>query len=209
MSKYIWINPVAEKMYDDELDLIKYNLTKKGYIIVNCESQLEYVKEQYKKYSEEINGTILDCRCPESINFLKRNNLTYGFEIPMIEPILVRTSRVLYEKYIKNEEDTLIITCPCTQLRDFSRQAMNDKVGIKFFTWKEFIENEGMESLGSVDESPIPLGYFKDTFENVLVLSSEEEILTGISSLKECNEKRYDIVEMLYCKNGCNNGDGL
>ncbi len=51
MSKYIWINPVAEKMYDDELDLIKYNLTKKGYIIVNCESQLEYVKEQYKKYS--------------------------------------------------------------------------------------------------------------------------------------------------------------
>lgn len=209
MSKYIWINPVAEKMYDDELDLIKYNLTKKGYIIVNCESQLEYVKEQYKKYSEEINGTILDCRCPESINFLKRNNLTYGFEIPMIEPILVRTSRVLYEKYIKNEEDILIITCPCTQLRDFSKQAMNDKVGIKFFTWKEFIENEGMKSLGGVDESPIPLGYFKDTFENVLELSSEEEILTGISSLKECNEKRYDIVEMLYCKNGCNNGDGL
>ena len=29
MSKYIWINPVAEKMYDDELNLIKYNLLKK------------------------------------------------------------------------------------------------------------------------------------------------------------------------------------
>ncbi len=209
MVKYVWINPVAEKMYNDELNLIKYNLIKKGYIIVNCESQLEYVKEQYKKYSKEANKTILDCRCPESINFLKRNNLTYGFDIPMIEPILVRTSRVLYEKYIKNEEDILIITCPCTHLRDFSRQAMNDKAGIKFFTWKEFIESEGMKSLGSVDKSPIPLGYFNDAFENVLELSSEEEILTGISSLKECNEKRYDIVEMLYCKNGCNNGDGL
>ena len=30
-----------------------------------------------------------------------------------------------------------------------------------------------------------------------------------ISKIKISNEKKYDIVEMLYCKNGCNNGDGL
>lgn len=209
MAKYIWINPVAEKMYGDNLKLIKNSLTKKGYIIVNCESQLEYVKEQYKEYSKEAEKTILDCRCPETINLLKSNNLTYNFDVPMIEPILVRTSRVLYDNYVKCEEDTLIITSPCTQLRDFSRKAMSEKSGIEFYTWKEFIENEGMKSLGNIDKSPIPLGYFKDTFENVLELSSEEEILTGIRSLKKCNEKRYEIVEMLYCKDGCNNGDGL
>lgn len=209
MSKYIWINPVAEKMYGDELGLIKNNLTQKGYIIVNCDSQLEYVRNQYKNYSKNTEKTILDCRCPEAINLLKRNNLTNDFDVPMIEPILVRTSRVLYENYIKNEDDILIITCPCTYLRDFSRQAMNDRVGIEFLTWKEFSENEGMNLSGTLDKSPIPLGYFQEAFKNVLEISSEDEIITEISNLKKCNEKKYDIVEMLYCKNGCNNGDGL
>lgn len=209
MSKYIWINPVAEKMYGDEIAKIKENLRKREYIIVECEPQLEYVKEQYKEYSKNVKGTVLDCRCPETIHLLRRKNLIDDFEVPMIEPILVRTSRVLYDKYVKNDGDTLIITCPCTKLRDFSSEKLKDKIGITFATWKEFIENEGMKSLGNIEESPIPLGFFYDVFENVLEVSSENEIINEISKIKISNEKKYDIVEMLYCKNGCNNGDGL
>lgn len=209
MTKYIWINPVAEKMHSDDLDFIKNKLIENGYIIVSCDQQLDYVRNEYKEYSKNTEKTILDCRCPETINLLKRNDLTNGFDVPMIEPILVRTSRVLYDKYVKSDKDKLIITCPCTQLRDFSRQAMNDKIGIEFLTWKEFSESEDINLSGTLDKSPIPLGYFKETFNNVLEISSEDEIITEISNLKKCNEKKYDIVEMLYCKDGCNNGDGL
>ncbi|MCC0632381.1 hypothetical protein [Clostridioides sp. ZZV15-6388] len=209
MNKYLLINPVAEKMYGEKFNIIKETLIKKGYIMVECEAQLEYVKNQYKEYAKKIENTMLDCRCPESINLLKRNNLISGFEVPMIEPILVRTCRVLYEKYIKSEEDMLIVTCPCTQLRDFASEKFKDKDNAVFYTWKEFAEREGIKSLGKIDESPIPLGYFKDSFEKVLEVSSEDEILSKIQEIKNGSEDKYDIVEMFYCKDGCNNGDGL
>lgn len=205
MNKYLWINPVAVKMYGRDVKFIEEELIKKGYIIVNCEPQLDYVKNQYKTYSKSCKNTILDCRCPETIRVLKENNLTTNYDVPDIEPILIRTARVLYDKYVKNSNDTLIITCPCTQLRDFTSRKLKDKKEVTVLTWKEFIESEDMKSLGKIDSSPIPLGFFDDTFKDVLKLSTEEEIISNISKLK----KKYDIIEMLYCKDGCNNGDGL
>lgn len=205
MNKYLWINPVAEKMYGTDVKVIEEALIKKGYILVSCDPQLDYVKEQYKTYSKNSTKTILDCRCPETIKLLKKHDLTKEYDIPDIEPILVRTSRVLYDKYIKNKEDKLIITCPCTQLRDFTAGRLADKKEVEVYAWKEFIENEDMKSLGKIEASPIPLGFFDDSFENVLKLSDEKEILDNIRK----NDKKYDIIEMLYCKDGCNNGDGL
>ncbi|MFL8798267.1 MULTISPECIES: hypothetical protein [unclassified Clostridioides] len=136
MNKYLLINPVAERMYGEKFHLVKENLIKKGYIMAECEPQLEYVKKQYKEYTKKTENTMLDCRCPESINLLKRNNLIDSFEIPMIEPILVRTCRVLYDKYIKSEDDMLIVTSPCTQLRDFASEKFKDKSNAIFYTWK-------------------------------------------------------------------------
>ena len=103
----------------------------------------------------------------------------------------------------------LVVTCPCTQLRDFASEKFKDKGNAMFYTWKEFAEQEGVKSLGKIDESPIPLGYFKDTFEKVLEVSSEDEILSEIQKIRNGFEDKYDIVEMFYCKDGCNNGDGL
>lgn len=205
MNKYLWINPVAEKMYDRYVKVIEETLIDKGYILVSCDPQLDYVKNQYKIHFENSTNTILDCRCPETIKLLKEHDLTKEYDVPEIEPILVRTSRVLYDKYVKDEGDMLIITCPCTQLRDFTSEKLKDKKEVTVFTWKEFIESEGLRSLGKIEASPIPLGFFDDSFENVLKLSSEEEILSNIGN----NDRKYDIIEMLYCKDGCNNGDGL
>lgn len=56
---------------------------------------------------------MLDCRCLESISFLKRNNLINDFEVFMIELILVRICRVLYDKYIKSKDDMLVVICLC------------------------------------------------------------------------------------------------
>ncbi|MDR5586638.1 hypothetical protein [Clostridium aquiflavi] len=205
MSKFLWINPVAEKMYGKDINTIEEALIKKGYVLVSCESQLDYVKKQYKSYAEKNKNTILDCRCPQTIKVLKEYELTDGYDVPDIEPILIRTSRVLYDKYISKENDSLIITCPCTQLRDFTAKKLEDKKEIIVLTWKEFIESEEMKSLGKIKASPIPLGFFDNTFENVLKLSNEDMIISAIKK----NQKKYDIIEMLYCKDGCNNGDGL
>ncbi len=209
MSKYIWVNPVAEKMYGCEVHRIKEHLENKGYIFAGCDPQLEYVEKQYVEYSKDKSKIILDCRCPETINLLKNEGMLDGFEVPMIEPILIRTSRVLYDKYVKNSEDILIITCPCTQLRDHGRKLFEDNDNIIFYTWKEFIESQGMHSHGQIDESPIPLGFFRKSFEEVLELSGKEIILSEIKNIKGHKIRKYDIVEMLYCNEGCNNGDGL
>ncbi|BBF42670.1 hypothetical protein lbkm_1354 [Lachnospiraceae bacterium KM106-2] len=208
MAKYLWVNPVAEKMYGDQFPAMKEKLEKLGYRLVGCEPQLEYVKQQYKEVVNKTEQTVLDCRCPESIVLLEKNGLTEGFHVPRIEPILVRTSRVLHERYVKEKEDILIITCPCTQLRDFTAKKLQGLKNVTCYTWKEFIEGEQMNSLGHIEESPIPLGFFDDTFEKVARLSSEEEILSEITSIGK-KEKTYDIIEMLYCKDGCNNGNGI
>lgn len=209
MSKYIWINPVAVKMYGEDIDKIKAHLMDNGYMLADCDSQMDYVRNQYADYSKNTDEIILDCRCPETIELLKREDLLDGFDVPSIEPILVRTSRVMYDKYVKENDDVLIITCPCTQLRDYTKKRLEGCKNILVYTWKDFAESEGMISLGKIKESPIPLGFFRDSFSKVLELSSKDEIIEEIKNIKKTNCKKYDIVEMLYCKDGCNNGDGL
>lgn len=209
MAKYIWINPVAIKMYGDKLQAIEDGLIRNGYEIVSCDSQMDYVRNQYIEYGITVDETVLDCRCPETIKLLEKNNLLEGYKIPDIEPILVRTSRVLYENHVKNEDDLLIITTPCSELRDFAQDRLKGNKGIKFLTWKEFIEDEGMKSLGKIDKSPIPLGFFENYFDKVLELSDEKRILADFKILKEAKGKKYNIIEMLYCDGGCNSGNGL
>ncbi|MDO5521962.1 MAG: hypothetical protein Q4G58_15815 [bacterium] len=209
MAKYLWVNPVASKMYGEHLPEVEKQLEQLGYILVGCEPQLDYVRNQYVAFAKEADRTILDCRCPESIALLEKHDLTKHFEVPEIEPILVRTSRVLYERYVKEEGDELIITCPCTQLREFTAERLADKKNVSCYSWKEFVELEGMKSLGAIDSSPIPLGFFDSTFDQVLRLSSEEEIVSEVRKVSEADERQYDIVELLYCKDGCNNGNGI
>lgn len=209
MAKYLWINPVAAKMYGNHLPDIEEQLRSLGYILVGCEPQLDYVRDQYSAYAKKAERTVLDCRCPESIILLEKHDLTKNFDVPDIEPILVRTSRVLYDLYIKEDKDELIITCPCTQLRDFTARRLADKKNVTCYSWKEFVELQGMKSLGVIESSPIPLGFFDSTFDKVLRLSSEEEIVSEIKKISKAGEKQYDIVEMLYCKDGCNNGNGI
>lgn len=196
-------------MYGNKINFVKYKLTQRGYLIAECEPQLEFVKAKYVEHSITSSKTILDCRCPEAINLLKRNNLAYDFDIPMFEPILVKTARVLHSKYIKDKDNSLIITCPCTQLRDFARVCLKKLSNITLYTWKEFCINEKIELAERIDESPIPLGYFKGSFIKTCELSGENEIIEKIKEIGKEHNNTFDIIEMLYCKNGCNNGDGL
>ena len=56
------------------------------------------------------------------------------------------------------------------------------------------------------DESPIPPGYFNSLDAKITSISGPE---TVEEYFKNQQHKENDLVEMLYCKNGCNNGDGV
>jgi len=111
----------------------------------------------------------------------------------------------LNDKYIKNEQDELIVTTPCQVLADYGNTLK--LVNTRFVTWIKLLKEYQykIESL-KILKSPIPPGYFENDKVVVLNLKSKEEIECYFKN-KDAHE--YDIVEMLYCENGCHNGDGI
>ena len=76
-----------------------------------------------------------------------------------------------------------------------------------FMTWLEFLESLNQNIEGNVlDNTPIPLGFFDR-------LNIEKESLSGNDNIesyfKNNKFKNLDMIEMLYCHNGCHNGDGV
>ena len=78
-----------------------------------------------------------------------------------------------------------------------------------FVSWKEFLKDLNSQEkiqAKSLEASPIPPGYFNGLDAKITSISGEETI-------KEHFENKLyresDLIEMLYCKNGCNNGDGV
>ena len=60
----------------------------------------------------------------------------------------------------------------------------------------------------NIEQSPIPPGFFTNLGVKTLSLSSKEKIENALS-YKFSEIKNYQIIELLYCENGCHNGDGL
>ena len=100
-----------------------------------------------------------------------------------------------------------IITTPCESLANYgNKKELEDTV---FISWKEFIKSIDKDSTiksNILDESPIPLGYFDSLKFKITSLSGKDNIESYFE-----NEfyKKDDLVEMLYCQGGCNNGDGV
>ncbi|MFD3156864.1 hypothetical protein ACFIJ5_08400 [Haloimpatiens sp. FM7330] len=201
---YIWINPVVEKMYKNDLDNLKNNLTEKGFIIVSTNGQIQKVKNKFKNIILNSEKPVLDTRCPMAVDYVNKNIDTSKYNIPKIEPILIHTARDLYNSHVKDlEKDDLIITTPCKALKQLGKDIFKNKQGIEFYTWLEFCSIFGIPTASKCNLSPIPLGFFRDISENILEISGENKF-------NECfSQDSYDIIEMLYCSGGCNNGDGV
>lgn len=201
---YIWMNPVVEKMYEKDLDCLKDNLNKKGFHVVSAEGQLTKVKDKFKTEIINSKKTVLDTRCPVAIDYAIKDINIDKYNIPNIEPILIHTARYLYDFYIKDtKKDKLIITTPCKALKELGEKIFKDKPGIEFCTWLEICKKLNIEVASRCSLSPIPLGFFRDISDNVLEISGENKF--NESFLNE----EYDVIEMLYCLGGCNNGDGV
>ena len=202
---YIFINPVVGNMYKkEELDELLLN---NGYSRVEVETDWhKIVKEKYNKTLKSTEKTLLDQRCPLAIDTISKYINDEDTLIPQIDPILIHCGIEL-----ANREDLKgkkkVITTPCESLASYgNKKNLEDTV---FISWKEFIKDLNSHNKSMVkmlDESPIPPGYFDSLEAKVTSLSGEENI---VSYFKNNLHKKDDLVEMLYCTNGCNNGDGV
>ena len=202
---YIFINPVVGNMYKkEELDKL---LIDNGYSRVEVENDWhKIVKEKYDNALKSTKKTILDKRCPLAIDTISEYVNDEDSIIPQIDPILIHCGIELANREDLKDKKK-IITTPCESLASYGNSKNLENT--TFISWKEFIkaleisENTKAKLL---DNSPIPLGYFDGLDANVKSLSGEENI-----KLYFKNElyKENDLVEMLYCTNGCNNGDGV
>jgi len=202
---YIFINPVVGNMYKkEELDELLLN---NGYSRVEVETDWhKIVKEKYNETLKSTEKTLLDQRCPLAIDTISEYINDEDTLIPQIDPILIHCGIEL-----ANREDLKgkkkVITTPCESLASYgNKKNLEDTV---FISWKEFIKNLNSHDKNMVrllDESPIPPGYFNSLEAKVTSLSGKENI---VSHFKNNLHKKDDLVEMLYCTNGCNNGDGV
>ncbi len=202
---YIWINPVTADMYDDKV--LREFLKRHGYMEFKTSVDwLDVVKGKYREMVGKSNHTVMDVRCPKVKELIDeyQMELLYNVTVPEIEPILIHCGQEAAKtEEIQNEKK--IITTPCQALAD-----MGNRLKLKntrFLSWRTFLEEIGEEPSGKIPEnSPIPPGFFESLKVSGLSLSGEKEIRNYFENYRA---DEVQLVEMLYCQNGCHNGDGI
>lgn len=201
--KYIWINPVTESMYDpDELNTF---LSRHGYERVTVSGDwLNTVKEKYKAAVAQTEHTVIDMRCPKIMELVEEYPVVSEVTIPDIHPILIHCAQEISEREdLRGKEK--IITTPCQSLAD-----MGNALGLTethFIPWNQFVASTEDSPKGKQQkESPIPPGFFEGTGIRAISVTGEEEIR---DYFKNYRPDEVQLAEMLFCKNGCHNGDGV
>lgn len=200
---YVWINPVTESMY--ELDVLNEFLEKHGYQRFQVAGDwLAIVREKYGLAVSQATKTVIDVRCPKNKEMLEELGITSKVFIPDIKPILIHCGQEGSQREELQEEEK-IITTPCQALADMGNAMRLQNTW--FIPWNKFLESIGSEPIAkTLNESPIPPGFFEE-------LAVKTDSVTGEEEIRNYFEKgipdRVQLVEMLYCKDGCHNGDGI
>ncbi|MBQ1275321.1 MAG: hypothetical protein IIY08_08045 [Cellulosilyticum sp.] len=203
--KYIFINPVVDQMYiKEELDKA---LIENGYQRVEVQTDWhKIVKEKYTKALKETNLTILDRRCPKAIEAIHEYFNKEEMLEPSIEPILIHCAIELANREDLKDKKK-IITTPCESLAYYGNKL--NLQNTEFISWKVFAKQTRLDEMLEVKQleaSPIPPGYFTELGVKTTSLSGEENIK---AYFKSDLHRQDELVEMLYCHHGCNNGDGV
>lgn len=200
---YVWINPVADSMY--EPDVLDEFLSTHGYKRFHTSVDwLSIVREKYRLAVSSSEKTVVDMRCPKTKKLLEEMGVTSNVMLPEIDPILIHSGQeASRQKNLQNEEK--IITTPCQALAD-----MGNGLGLEniwFVPWNKFIEMIGSEPEARIPkESPIPPGFFDELGLKTVSITGEDEIR---NYFKQDMSEEVQLVEVLYCKDGCHNGDGI
>ena len=209
--QYLWINPVSAGMCEE--DSLKRFLERHGLTRVECRGDWgRIVRERYEA-SLRAGVTLADARCPEAVRLLeeiqKEPENESGIEnlkVAPIEPILLHCARELSTRPDLADGEK-IITTPCQSLA-----VLGNSLGLentRFIAWNRLAGGE--VRVRAIEDSPIPPGYFagicrKDgQAAKVESVSSPEKIRAYVES---GSWKQADLLELLYCKDGCHHGDG-
>lgn len=203
MKKVVWLNPVVKNIYD--FAALKEILQDKGFSVAECEKDhVKSVKNAYKNALTQ-SELIYDSRCPRAVNFIRANFKEQAALISNLNPILIESAMELSAKL--KEDEWLYVTTPCEDLAELG-MGLN-LARTTFLTWRSFREQNAINlKMRSIEQSPIPPGFFTNLGVKTLSLSSKEKIENALS-YKFSELKNYQIIELLYCENGCHNGDGL
>ena len=199
----IWINPVVDKMYEPQV--LEEFLTTHGYKRIHASVDwLSVVKEKYRQALAGANRPVMDMRCPATRALLDECGVTDAVTIPDIKPILIHCGEECSEEVLWQDEEKVIAT-PCQALADMGNALKLRNT--RFIPWNQFVEMQGEEpERVQPKESPIPPGFFSEFEGKVDSVTGEEEIR---NYLKAGILKETQLVEMLFCKEGCHNGDGI
>ena len=211
---YIWINPVVASMYEPET--LNEFLEKYGYKRVKTtEDWLRIVKEKYHAAVNESKTPVMDMRCPKSSEVVDTVGATSTFTVPNIEPILIHCAREISAREDLQGEEK-VITTPCQALADMGNAL--ELPHTTFVTWNQFLAMFDDQPIQDSDTlvaqqlkaSPIPPGFFEELGLKTVSVTGEEEIRDYFQT---CFAKgvpnNVQLVEMLFCKYGCHNGDGI
>ena len=203
MKKVVWLNPVVKNIYD--FAALKEILQDKGFSVAECEKDhVKSVKNAYKNALAQ-SELIYDSRCPRAVNFIRANFKEQAAFISNLNPILIESALELSAKL--KEDEWLYVTTPCEELAQLGRGL--NLARTTFLTWRSFREQNAINlKMCNIEQSPIPPGFFTNLGVKTLSLSSKEKIENALS-YKFSELKNYQIIEFLYCENGCHNGDGL
>ena len=203
MKKVVWLNPVVKNIYD--FAALKEILQNKGFSVAECEKDhVKSVKNAYKNALAQ-SELIYDSRCPRAVNFIRANFKEQADFVANLNPILIESALELSAKL--QEDEWLYVTTPCEDLAELGRGL--NLARTTFLTWRSFREQNAINlKMRNIEQSPIPPGFFTNLGVKTLTLSSKERIENALS-YKFCELKNYQIIELLYCENGCHNGDGL
>ena len=201
--KYVWINPVTDSMYDEQV--LNDYLCQHGYKRFHTSTDwLTVVKEKYRQVVSGSKNTVMDMRCPKIRALLEEMDVTSNVTIPDIFPILIHCGQEAGEQRELQAEEK-IITTPCQALADMGNALKIENTW--FVPWNRFVESIGSGPVVNIPKaSPIPPGFFKDLEIKTDSVTGEEEIK---EYFKDGVPSDVQLVELLYCKEGCHNGDGI
>lgn len=201
--KYVWINPVTANMYPPEA--LKAFLEDNDLIRVEASSHwLETVRKKYAQTLAQSEKTVIDVRCPKIKGIVHAYDLQDKVTLPDIEPILIHCGREISErKDLRGTEK--LITTPCQALADLGNSlALKETT---FLPWNQLLSSLGGE-LSAVPprESPIPPGFFDGLNFKMVSVTGKDPICDLFENFEP---DQFDGIELLYCQNGCHNGDGI
>ena len=163
------------------------------------------MRQKYCTLAQHETQIIADARCPMAVSLLRTHNTDKLFHIADIEPILIHAARELAQRGDLMDRPKLITT-PCTSLA-----TMGNALSLKntsFIAWNALLQqwNDFPPIHHTLDKSPIPPGFFDANDICVKTVTGPDAIAAYSSS---CPSGKEQLTELLYCPDGCHNGDGV